>query len=606
MSTPSSTTSSLPSRDREGADSCILNLAALFTFLTAVIHAQPIQHTLSFPERQAHYVSVNAVFPTGGKPTLELMMAVWTPGSYLIRDYSRNVLEFSANAVGRPLSFEKTRKNRWRITTNGAPTVEVRYRVYSREASVRNNWIDKEKAILNGAPTFFVPVGDLARPHEVTLQLPPDWKAAVSSMDSTGPASFRAPDYDTLVDSPILAGNPEIHSFTVENKKHYLVQLGDSSAWKPADAVRDLEKIIRTHLKMWGSLPYRHFYFLNVLTPGGGGIEHKESTLMMVAPNMARTASGYRRWLSLASHESFHAWNVKRLRPVELGPFDYENEVYSRSLWLAEGVTTYYGALALHRAGLSTRSEFIQSIGGQISTLQTTPGRHVTSLEQSSLDAWIRQYKPDENSSNVSVSYYNKGAVVGFLLDAKIRKSTNGARGLDDWMRLLYQRYSGDRGFTPQQLLQAAEEVAGTSLRDFWRLTIETTEELDYKEATDFLGLQLDTVPGPIRACLGIVTKIDQSGLRIATVIRRGPAFDAGLQVDDEILAINSERVLPDQLDSKVESFKPGETVSILIARRGKLITLPVKLSQQQPRVRLTLNPSPSADQRKHLEEWLQ
>src|SRR4051812_40592635 len=202
-----------------------------------------------------------------------------------------------------------------------------------------------------------------------------------------------------------------------------------------------------------------------MITESGGGLEHKNSTVIMTSRWTTRTRRAYLSWLDTASHEFFHAWNVKRLRPVELGPFNYERENETRSLWIAEGVTEYYGALNLHRAGLSSREEYLAEVSTNIDELQTTPGRLTQSAAQASYDAWIKYYRPDENSANTSISYYTKGAVLGFLLDARIRKATDGAKSLDDVMRLAYQRFAGARGYTPEEFRGVAEQVAGTSLK---------------------------------------------------------------------------------------------------------------------------------------------
>ena len=443
---------------------------ATFSMTTRSLRAQnqePVRYTVSFPAPQTHYALVTADFPTGGKPSIETFMPVWTPGSYLVREFARNVED-----VRGPGSVVKSAKNRWRIQTDGAPTVRVSYRVYCREMSVRTNWVEDSFALLNGAPTFMTLVGGLARPHEVTLELPPAWKTTMSGMDEVpgaAPHHYLAPDYDTLVDSPILAGNPAVYRFEVDGVPHFLVNEGEGGVWDGARSAADIEKIVRRYREMWGGLPYKNKYvFLNVLTEASGGLEHKNSFTVMASRWATRTRRAYVSWLDIAAHEYFHAWNVKRLRPAELGPFDYESENPTRSLWIAEGFTDYYGALTVHRATLTSRVEYLGtgtetagSLTAMINTLQNTPGRLVQSVEQSSFDAWIKYYRPDENSNNVAVSYYTKGAIVAWLLDAKIRRATNDAKSLDDLMRVAFQRYSGDRGFTPGAIQERGGRSSG-------------------------------------------------------------------------------------------------------------------------------------------------
>lgn len=576
--------------------------------------ADPIRYTLRFPAPQTHYVEVTAVVPTGGRPDVELMMAVWTPGSYLVREFERNVEEITATGGGRALEVEKSQKNRWRISTRGAATVTVSYRVYCREMGVRTNWVEAGFALLNGAPTFMT-LADLApRPHEVTIIPATGWRRSMTGLPEMpgGEHRYRAPDFDTLVDSPIVIGNPAVYEFVVDGKKHYLVNEGEDGVFEGARAAKDLETLVREHLRMWGTLPYDKYLFLNLMTEVGGGLEHKNSTVLMTNRWTTRTRRAYVAWLELASHEFFHAWNVKRLRPVELGPFNYENEILTRSLWIAEGFTDYYGELAVHRAGLSTRDEYLEALSNHIEALQTTPGRRVQSAEMASFDAWIKYYRPDENSANTSISYYEKGAIIAFLLDARIRKATGGARSLDDVMRAAFQKYSGSKGYTAEEFQAVAEQVAGTSLEAFFTRAVESTEELDYSEALDTFGLRFKPVESPSpdrprRAWLGATTRNDAGRLVVTQVRRETPAYDAGINVDDEILAIDDFRVRADRLENRLDQYRPGDTVTMLVARREQLLRLNVTFGAEPPRQwRLEIDPAASQPQQTQLNGWLQ
>jgi predicted metalloprotease with PDZ domain len=573
--------------------------------------SDPIRYTLSFPAPHTHYIEVSANVPTAGRQQVELMMAVWTPGSYLVREFERNVESISASGQnGQALRVDKSDKNRWRIATGGAPSITVRYRVYSREMGVRTNWVEAGFALVNGAPTFLTLADGPARAHEVTIVPPQEWRRSMTGLpEIPGTAhAYRAADFDTLVDSPILIGNPAVYEFTVEGKRHFLVNEGEDGLFDGARAAKDLEMVVREHQRMWGSLPYDKYLFLNVITEAGGGLEHKNSTVLMTSRWTTRTPRAYQAWLETASHEFFHTWNVKRLRPLELGPFDYESEVLTRSLWLAEGFTDYYGALAVHRAGLSTRDEFLEGLSSEIESLQTTPGRLVQSAELASLDAWIRFYRPDENTSNSSVNYYTKGALIAFLLDAKIRKATSGNRSLDDVMRAAYERYSGKTGYTPEQFRAVAEQVAGIDLQTFWRQAVESTAELDYSEALETFGLRFrPAAENPTRAWLGLTTRNDAGRLVVTRVQRDTPAHAAGINVDDEILAINDFRVRPDRFENRLEQYAPGNKVSMLVARRDELMRLDVTLGSEPPRAwRLEAQSSATSAQQQQLKSWLQ
>ena len=572
--------------------------------------AEPIRYTVSFPAPHTHYAEVSADVPTGGRPTIEMMMAVWPPGSYLVREYSRNVENVTASAAGRALPVEKSDKNRWRVTTGGAPTVTVSYRVYAREMSVRTNWVEAGFALLNGAPTFLTLADGTARPHDVILNLAQGWRRSMTGLTALpgGDHRYRAADFDTLVDSPILLGNPTVYEFSVDGKPHYLVNEGEAGVFDGARAARDLEVIVREHRRMWGELPYDKYVILNVLSEiRNNGLEHKNSTVLMTSRWTTRSRSAYIGWLSLAAHEIFHVWNVKRLRPVELGPFDYETEVLTRSLWIAEGVTDYYADLILHRAGLTTREELLDYLSRMIEEVQTTPGREVQSAEQASFDAWIKYYRPDENSPNVSISYYSKGAVLAFLLDARIRKATGGLRSLDDVMRAAYLKYSGERGFTPEEFRQVAEQVAGTSLASFWDSAVEGTAELDYTEALETFGLRFRPATPTGKAWLGVTTRNDAGRLVVSQVRRDTPAIEAGINVDDEILALDEFRVRADQLPARLELYRPGDRVSVLVARRDQLLRLEVTLGAEPVRSwRLEIDPAATDAQNTQRAQWLQ
>ena len=597
---------------------------------------EPIRYSVRFPAPESHYAEVVAAIPTSGAAEVELYMPVWTPGSYLVREYARNVESLTAQAStgGPTLAVTKTRKNRWQITTGGAPVVNVSYRVYCREMSVQSNWVDSSFALLNGASTFLTLVDKTPRPHEVTLVPPPGWLRSVSGLPLVGPDSthhYRAVDFDTLVDCPIYVGNPTIYEFTVDGKPHLLVNEGEGGVWDGPQSARDVETIVKSARTLWGRLPYDRYVFFNLLVEAGGGLEHKNSTVLMASRWATRTRPTYIGWLGLVSHEFFHTWNVKRLRPVELGPFDYETEILTKSLWLAEGVTSYYDLLLVRRAGLITMAEYL---GGNppgatsdapeskndIESLQETPGRLVQPVESASFDSWIKYYRRDENSVNTSISYYTKGAVAGFLIDAKIRQATDGAKSLDDAMRLAYSRYSGAKGYTPTEFRATVSEVAGTDLSAFFTRLLESTDELDYTEALTWYGLRFkpvgdgddkdskdkDKAKKPPKAWLGLTTTATNGRLSVTTVKRETPGMTAGFNVGDEILAIGDDRVTPELWSKRMEQYRPNEKVSLLIARRGRLQRLEATFGVEPTSAyKLEIDPNATEAQKAHRQAWL-
>lgn len=565
----------------------------------------PIRYTLRFPAPHTHYMEVEATIPTGGRAEVEVYMATWTPGSYLIREYERHVEAVTAGAGARQLGVVKSTKNRWKITTAGVPSVTLRYRVYSREMTVRNNWVESAFAMLNGAPTFITLVERAARPHEVRLELPAAWKRVETALEPVSGSSntFRADSFDTLVDSPIIAGNPVTREFTVDGKRHVVVFEGDTAAIDIDTVAADVRKIVNAGKSVMGSLPYPHYHFMTMVTEQGGALEHKNSYLGMTTRFATRTRGAYMNFLGTLAHEYFHAWNVKRLRPIELGPFDYENENYVKTLWVAEGFTDYYSGILHKRSGILTKDEFLNFLSNQIESVQTTPGRLVTPVNMASFDTWIKQYRPDENTANMSVNYYPKGAVIAFLLDARIRKATSGARSLDTGMQWAMQRYSSDKGYTPEQFYAVMSEAAGTDLRSWFAKTAESTDELDYTEALDYFGLRFRPIDARnARPYIGGGTRNDNGRLIITSVRRDTPAIDAGLNVDDEILAIDDVRVRADGLAARLDQYKPGDKIAVTVARRDRLMKINLTLGTEPGRAwRLEPLPNPTAEQVAHL-----
>ena len=442
-----------------------------------------------------------------------------------------------------------------------------------------------------------------------------------------------ARDFDTLVDAPIYAGNGHLYEFEVDGVPHRVLAHGEGGPWEGEKAVSDMAKIVRAERAFWGELPYSKYLFINLIVEGRGGLEHADSTVLMTSRWKMGTREGYLSWLGLVAHELFHAWNVKRLRPAALETFDYERETYSRELWIAEGITSYYGDLMVHRAGLSTRKEWLEALSRDIKRLQTTPGRKIQSLEDASFDAWIKLYRPDEDTVNSAVSYYTKGAVVAFLLDASIRRYTDGARSLDDAMRLAWRRYGSDGGgrehpdgdgFTEDAMSRVLAETAGRSLDGLLHQALESTEELEYDRALEWFGLRFkppeghgddqadETAAGDDdrdeepAAWLGAESRVDDGLLRVTVVPRGTPAYDAGLAPGDELLAVGGFRVPPRGLDDRLKAFRPGQKSTLLVARRERLVELPVTFGDEPEETwELEVDPEATDAQRAHLAAWL-
>ena len=422
-------------------------------------------------------------------------MAVWSPGFDRIEDYAKRVQGLSARTTDGAAASRVNTEEPLASSDGGRPRVVVAYRVTCEQRSVTTNFIGDDLAVINGAPTFITLV-EQARPARGAARAGTELEALGDRIERAAdgkPNHYSAPDHDTLVDSPIVAGDPIVHEFEVDGSQHFLVDIGDVGSFDGQKAAGELRKIVKETRGFWGFLPFKKYYYLNVFRRGGGGLEHKNSTLLTASAGRPANAQANFGWLSFVSHEYFHAFNVKRLRPVELGPFDYENPSNTSSLWISEGLTSYFGELIVVRAGLGSTEDYLRTLSSYINRLQDSPGRRVQSLEQSSLDVWSSGTSGVGRNRAKTVDYYVKGPIVGFLLDARIRRITAGRKSLDDVMRLAYKRYAGERGFTPEQFRAAADEVAGVGLAEWFRKAISSTQELDYSEALDWFGLRFAT-----------------------------------------------------------------------------------------------------------------
>jgi len=477
-----------------------LGLAAFVTTFGASKSraAEAIVYTVKVAAPETHYLEVRAVYPTKGRDVIDLMMPIWSPGFYRVENYASRVEDLYAHALGEDLGLAVARPllNRWRIQVHGAAKVEVTYRLLCEGRSVTTNTVNETLLVLNPAAALITVASDLNRPHEVRLELPASWKPAMSGLAPAKAGAinhFVAPDYDTLVDRPIVAGDLSVSEFTVNGVKHRLVDAGNHAQWDEEQGAHDLEKVVRGTRQYWGTFPFARYVFLNVFRQGGGGLEHGNSTLLTSSPEMKTPTL---RWLSFVGHEYFHAYNVKRLRPVELGPFDYEKPPSTTSLWISEGLTTYGADLVIASTGLATTDEFLTLLSSNIATLQTSPGRLKQTLEQASLDVWNSGTSGVGRDPQTLVSYYVKGPVVGFVLDAKIQRATGGEKSLQDVMRLAYKRYSGVHGFTADQFLKTAEDVAKADLAPAFHTWLASTDEIDYQEALDWFGLKFTSEAG--------------------------------------------------------------------------------------------------------------
>jgi predicted metalloprotease with PDZ domain len=552
----------------------------------------------------------------GVAQTTDLVMPVWTPGSYLVREYARNVQDFAVkDEGGRSLNWRKINKNTWRIETGAARDIVATYRSYANELTVRTNELNDQHAFWNNAALLMYVDGFLKAPS--TLRVVPfgNWKVATGLPAVNGQSNtFRAENFDVLYDSPFEASNFKTISFEVKNVPHRIIIDGEGN-YDAERLRRDVQKIVETESALMGEIPYHDYTFiLHLRSRGGGGLEHLNSTALGAGRFSFKPETSYKGFLSLVSHEFFHLWNVKRIRPDALGPFDYTQENYTRLLWVAEGFTEYYSHLLLARSGLISEQDYLRELASNIQNMQNTPGRLEQSAEESSFDAWIKFYRPDENFVNTNISYYDKGALLGMLLDLEIRKRSNNTKSLDDVMRYLYTEfYKKNRNYTPEDMQRACELMAGSSLEDFFTRFVRGREELNYNAALDAAGLRLETTgasdgaqAAAEKAFLGANLTQEGERLNIRFVPSGTPAYDQGLNAGDQIVALNGIRVTQETLNARLAEKRPGETVTLTVFRSDDLRTFNIKLgAHNDAPYRITPIAQPSAEQQRTLRGWL-
>jgi predicted metalloprotease with PDZ domain len=429
-----------------------------------VLAQDAVLYSVSMFRANAHYFDV-AMEVTASGESLRLSMPVWTPGHYLIEDFPRNVIEVKAldTGSGKELEVAKVNKSTWSVALKGAKRVRVEYPVYAFSYSDTASYIDNLHALINGASVFLYADGMKENPVGLKLKPKPEWRVAATGLEKVGDWEFTAPDYDVLIDSPIEVGNQDVQSFEAEGAKYEVSMFGDA----PVDRTKfvgDIEKIVKSTVPVFGHVPFEHYVFLvNFTDTSGGGLEHLNSTVCFMRRFRLVPKEEYDIAMGLFSHEFFHAWNVKRMRPTGLGPFNYSSETNTRSLWIAEGITSYYDDLILRRAGIYSVEEYLDAFAININEMKPLPGARKQSAEEASFDTWIKHMKQNENSPNVTESYYTQGAIIGWMLDMAIRRASKGARTLDHAMRKVYNDsyLKEGRGYSDEEFEAACVEVGG-------------------------------------------------------------------------------------------------------------------------------------------------
>lgn len=564
-----------------------------------------VQYHISITNPQTHYASVSVTAKAGSDGVLHFSMPVWTPGSYLVREFARNMENIKATCGGQPIAVQHVSKNSWMVSNCKNQEVTFSYDLYAFELSVRTSFIDAAQAFLHNTSVFVMVEEYKNQPGTVAMQYPAEWKQCSSSMGMLD-GKYQFADYDELGDSPIEIGNHELLSFEVRGIPHQVAMVGLNNA-DPAKFTADLKKMCETMTNIVDAHPCNNYLFIvQHVEAGGGGLEHKNSCTVMMPRWNYIDAGKYQSFLGLCAHEYFHLWNVKRIRPVELGPFDYLHENHTRQLWVAEGITSYYDELALLRAGLVGKSEFLNTLETYINALENRPGSKVQTLAESSFDAWIKEYRPNENSKNTSISYYSKGLVVAALLDAQLSTLTKGEKHLDDLMRLLYQRFyiEKKRGFTEAEFISAASEIARIGMQSFFDQYVYSLQVPDYKGIFGSTGL-LVTLSTQTSRSTGLSTALENGRTVVKSVTRNSPAWVCGINVNDELIAVNGARISNNTEEIIRQIGNPG-ILTFIVNRAGIVSEITMNMVPTEiSNISLDLPAKPEPELETILSKWL-
>ncbi len=531
-------------------------------------------YEVSFPNPNTHYIHVTIHFRELPKDSFEVKMPVWIPGSYMVREFSRNVESFRAfDPKNKPVPFSKISKNTWRIYNDTATAMSVSYQVYAYELSVRTSFVDIDHAYINGTSVFMYTPTLMNAPALINFKPYKSWNNISTGLMPFGTSKWSrvAENYDELADCPVVIGNQDIFSFDFNGIPHHIVMIG-SGTYNKDVLIKDFYKIAEECTRIFGENPLKEYYFIiHNISAGGGGLEHRNSCSVITNRHAYDKEKSYKSFLSLIAHEYFHLWAIKRLRPAELGPFNYDAENYSNQLWFFEGFTSYFDDYIIYKTGLYTEAEYLNIVKNNLQIVVNTPGDRIQSLAESSFDAWIKYYRQNENSRNATVSYYTKGGVLGAITDIDIIHSTGGTKTLADVFHYLYHEHflKTGKGISDADLQNAFEVVAGKDYDAFFEQYIFGTEPVPYENYFELAGLKLVRTDGKRNqpGYLGATFTHSGSRLLVSYVERGSAAWEQGLYTHDEITGVDGKE--PMQVRDYLAEKKPGDKVKFSIIRAG-------------------------------------
>lgn len=578
-------------------------LAALALLLVATIAQARVDYSIDLRQPEHHLAQVSMVFPETPGPFLDVKMPAWRTGRYSIINQANGVRSFAAtDGEGRPLRWGKVDKSTWRIALDRPASVRISYELYGNELGLRSRHIDDSHAYLNASAVWMY--ADRYRGDDVTvsLQVPAGWNS-VSGMRSIGEHRFAAENWDILVDSPIETGINRVFKFAQGGRDYEVVFWGDGN-YDAKQTVADLGKIVGQAGAIWSSYPFRRYVFIVHATDGAGGAtEHRNSTVIQRPRNAFQPRPRYLSFLTTAAHEFVHTWNVKSYRDEGLVPYDYQKENYSTLLWVAEGSTSYFADQILLWAGITTPKDYFEHLSGVINDHNSRPGTAFQSVAEASFDEWIAP--SGDRARNASVNIYDQGEVVSWMLDIALLEQTGGRRSYRDVHEALYRRFDADeRGFGEADILQILQELTGTSWSGWWERNVRSPVAVDFERLLEPVGLQL-TYSGVGKAWAGWSGEPEAGGVRLTSVERGGPAWDAGFTPGDIVVALDGERVSSDSLTSALAARQAGDTIAVTYSRRDRLAQKRLTLGRSRGEAAVVPVESPTAAQMALFRRWL-
>jgi len=587
-------------------------IAATVLSTTESVQAQipSMRYQLDMSQPHTHLFEVEITLDGLAKneKTVDFIMPVWRSGRYVLFDFAGGVQEFSAEANNVTLPWRKTDKSTWRVENNGGAKVTVRYKVYANEFEQRTRGLNDRHGFVDASAVLMY-IEKLRRlPLQLHVQPFGDWHVTTGLEAVAGQQNlFRAPNYDYLADCPLEIGTHKDFDFAAEGKPHRLMIYGEGN-WDAPKMIEDLKKIVKACREFWGELPYEHYTFMLHCTPaGGGGTEHINSTIMGTRPYIFREPASYRGFIGLAMHEFFHTWNVKQLRPAGIMPYDFTKENYTEELWLAEGGTDYYTMMLTRRAGFNTVDQMFEALATLIRNVKARPGRNIQSVAESSFDAWVKLWKNLPNAFNAEVDYYEKGEQVSLLLDLEIRQRSENHASFDEAMRALYKKFPlGKKGYTNADVQKAAEELTQSSFAEFFRDYIYGKKEIDFAGFLGYAGLEvIEKKRDNVAPDLGILVVPTGERSIIRRVTAGSAAQAAGLDLGDELLALNGKRVRSSDLNERLKDYKPDDKVKLTVFRDEQLREFEITLQAAAPDYQVQRVKEPNALQKKIYSLWL-